>query len=326
MPPDRTGPVDFDPFEPRLAGHDGSISPREGRKVTLRARFCDGPVTEREDGERAGPVDPARRPRRSSVSPPAYGSDAGSVGRRLHRLGTALLVAGALALAWSVVVWRWQDPATLAYTTYEQHRLSHRLAVVAAAAAAEPISPSPQALAAVAHRFRRSAKPGDPIGRLTVPRLGISYVIVEGTETSSLRLGPGRDERSFMPGEGNLVYIAGHRTTFSAPFAHIDAFRRGDVIRVTMPYATFTYVVTGHTIVAADDLAVLRPRRSDVLALQACHPRFFATQRYIVWARLRSAVTPRGPVAIPASASVRTPARRHHRLTPSAAGATMPAG
>ncbi len=210
-------------------------------------------------------------------------------------------------LVWSAVVWRWQDPATLAYTTYEQHRLSHRLSVVTAAAAAEPVSASRQGVAAAARRFRRSVKPGDPIGRIIVARLGISTVMVEGTDSASLRLGPGRDERSFMPGEGNLVYVAGHRTTFSAPFAHIDSFRPGDTIRLEMPYATFTYVVTGHTIVAANDLAVLRPRSSELLALQACHPRFFATQRYIVWARLRDRRhAPRtGHVRLPAAAPPR---------------------
>lgn len=89
-----------------------------------------------------------------------------------------------------------------------------------------------------------------------------------------------------MPGEGELVYIAGHRTTYLAPFAHIDALRRGDPITLAMPYATFVYSVTGHVIVDAHDLAVLRSHHREILALQACHPRFFATHRYIVWAKL----------------------------------------
>lgn len=212
--------------------------------------------------------------------------------RYVYRLGTALLVAGALALAWSLVVWRWQDPATLLYTRYEQHRLSTRLAAVVAETA--PTSSSPVAVAAAARRFRLSVRSGDPIGRLVVPRLGISYVVVEGTDTGSLRRGPGRDRRSFMPGEKNLVYIAGHRTTFAAPFSRIDALRPGDTVRLTMPYGTFVYVVTGHSIVAANDLGVLRPRHTELLALQACHPRFFATQRYIVWARLQRVATAKG--------------------------------
>ena len=89
-----------------------------------------------------------------------------------------------------------------------------------------------------------------------------------------------------MPGEGELVYIAGHRTTYLAPFAHIDAMRVGDRITLHMPYATFRYRVTGHQIVDADALWVLKSHHRDVVALQACHPRFFATHRYIVWAKL----------------------------------------
>ena len=102
-----------------------------------------------------------------------------------------------------------------------------------------------------------------------------------------------RGTSSTSPGTGRHSRLHSHTSTRS---------RAGDTIRFTAPYATFTYVVTGHTIVAANDLSVLRPRTSDVLALQACHPRFFATQRYIVWARLRYAVTPRGRVAYAAPA------------------------
>jgi sortase A len=110
-------------------------------------------------------------------------------------------------------------------------------------------------------------------------------VVVEGTDSDDLKRGPGRDARTYMPGEGKLVYIAGHRTTYSAPFADIDALRTGDRISIEMPYGTFVYAVTRHRIVDDEDLSVLRSGRREELALQACHPRFFATQRYIVWAR-----------------------------------------
>ncbi len=214
--------------------------------------------------------------------------------RWLHRLGTALVLLGLLALAWSIVIWRWQDPSTLLYTRYEQHQLAHRLTRIDAVT--PPAAPSRQGVAAAARRFRLAAVPGEPIGRISIPRIDISYVLVEGTDAASLRRGPGRDARSFMPGEDNLVYVAGHRTTFAAPFSHIDELRPGDPVHVTTPYASFDYVVTGHSIVAATDLSVLRPRGHELLALQACHPRFFATQRYIVWARLRRIVTPAGTV------------------------------
>jgi sortase A len=96
-----------------------------------------------------------------------------------------------------------------------------------------------------------------------------------------------------MPGEGQLVYIAGHRTTYLAPFAHIERMRSGDPVTLEVPYGTFRYRVFRHEIVDANDLAVLRSHGRDVVALQACHPRFFATERYIAWARLVR-VEPRG--------------------------------
>jgi sortase A len=133
--------------------------------------------------------------------------------------------------------------------------------------------------------FRAAVDSGSAIGRLEVPRLGVDMVMVEGTASDDLKRGPGRDERTFMPGEGKLVYVAGHRTTYSAPFARIDALRPGDRITVEMPYGTFAYTVTRHRIVDDQDLSVLRSGPGEELALQACHPRFFATQRYIVWAK-----------------------------------------
>jgi sortase A len=99
-----------------------------------------------------------------------------------------------------------------------------------------------------------------------------------------------------MPGEGQLIYIAGHRTTYLAPFAHIERMRSGDLVSLEVPYATFRYRVYTHRIVAADDLAVLRSSGHEIVELQACHPRFFASHRYIVYARLVR-IEPRGAPA-----------------------------
>ena len=110
-------------------------------------------------------------------------------------------------------------------------------------------------------------------------------MLVAGTDTDSLRKGPGWDARTFLPGEGELVYIAGHRTTFKAPFAHIDRLRAGHRVELELPYGRFTYVVTRSVIVPADDLARLDSQGREEVALQACHPRFSAKQRYIVYAR-----------------------------------------
>jgi sortase A len=221
--------------------------------------------------------------------------------RRLARtLGAVLIAAGCLALVWVVVVWRWQDPVTALYTHWQQHKLAQSIdrqfaEYRPAHLDRTDLAAERRTIAADAARFRRDATRGQAIGRIVIGRLGLRMVVVNGTDEASLRRGPGRDLRSAMPGQNRLVYIAGHRTTYLAPFSHIDTIRRGDVIRLEMPYATFVYRAVRHRIVAATDLSVLRSPRHELLELQACHPRFFATHRYIVYARL-ARVLPRGGV------------------------------
>ncbi len=218
--------------------------------------------------------------------------------RRLARIAGALLIAGGvLTLAWALLVWRWQDPFTALYTHVQQDRLAHALdrefaAYRPAHRGHRTLAAERRVIADEAARFRRDAKRGQAIGRIVIGRIGLNMVLVNGTDHDSLTKGPGRDLRTAMPGQNRLVYIAGHRTTYLAPFAHIDAIRAGDYVRLELPYATFLYRATRHRIVTAGDLSVLRSPRRELLELQACHPRFFATHRYIVYARL-VAVQPR---------------------------------
>ena len=216
--------------------------------------------------------------------------------RRLRRAaGLAIAGAGVLTLVWVLLVWQWEDPFTGLYTMWQQHRLEGQLNHEFHAYA-EPLrsltSQNPRAeargVALAAARLRRASGIGQPIGRIVIPRLSLNMILVNGTDEGSLMRGPGRDLRSFMPGQNRLVYIAGHRTTYLAPFSHIDQIQPGDPITLEMPYATFLYRAVRHVIVPATDLALLRSPRHELLALQACHPRFFATHRYIVYARLRS--------------------------------------
>jgi sortase A len=134
--------------------------------------------------------------------------------------------------------------------------------------------------------------------------MGVNLVLVNGTDHDTLKKGPGRDGRTFMPGENRLIYIAGHRTTYGAPFSHIDRLHSGDRVTIEVPYGTFIYAVTRHRIVKATDLSVLRSPKHEVVELQACHPRFFASHRYIAYARLLR-VEPRGakPYELEAQAS-----------------------
>ena len=213
--------------------------------------------------------------------------------RRVTRItGTLLAIGGVALLVWVVVVWRWQDPFTALYTTWKQHQLSssydrrvkayHRLPVEQRASLATATAQ----IRAEARRYRLESMRGQAVGRIHVPRLGLNMVFVDGTDHDTLEKGPGLDRRTYMPGEGQLVYIAGHRTTYLAPFAHIERLRPGDLITLEVPYGTFTYRVFRHRIVGSSDVAVLRSHGRDVVILQACHPRFFASHRYLADARL----------------------------------------
>jgi sortase A len=111
-------------------------------------------------------------------------------------------------------------------------------------------------------------------------------VMVYGTDSETLKRGPGLDQRTSFPGQGRLIYIAGHRTTYAAPFSDIDRLRSGDAITLEMPYGTFTYRVTRSIVVPSTRISVLRSRGREEVALQACHPRFFASHRWITYGRL----------------------------------------
>jgi len=242
------------------------------------------------------------------TAPPAATTAPRRRGAALARgTGTLLMIVGVLLLVWGFWTWQWGDPVTRLYASWEQHRLAEQHSKHVASfgnawqgldlkpvRAAEPttvrIAPPKllKRLGVEAKAYRASLAAGDAVARLRVPRLELNAIVVEGTGAADLRRGPGRDARTFMPGEGELSYIAGHRTTFGAPFAHIDRMRPGDLATIEMPYATLTYRVTGHRIVPDTQLSVLETRGRDELVLQACHPRFFAKERYIVYASLAS--------------------------------------
>jgi sortase A len=215
--------------------------------------------------------------------------------RSARLLGTLLLVAGTLTLAWVVLVWRWQDPFTAIYTHFQQAHLSHEYNTRAAAFHPKAIKKHDLAsetasMKADAHAYARTLHTGDPVGRITIGRIGLKMVVVQGTDHESLKKGPGHYIDSGLPGEGGLIYVAGHRTTYLAPFSDINNIQVGDYIKLQVPYGTFTYRVLRHYVVASTDLDVLKNHGKEILRLQACHPRFFATHRYLVDARLVSMV------------------------------------
>ncbi len=214
-----------------------------------------------------------------------------------HVAGNALLIVGAVALVWAFVIWRWGDPATGLYTRWQQHELTQTLAATQKHFQPPPAAGANDGVTHVsaaaqradarrsAHRLGEESHEGDPLGRIKVQRLGLNMIVVDGTGHDALKKGPGIDRRTSLPGQARLVYIAGHRTTYGAPFAHIDRLRRGDRIELDMPYGTYVYRVTSWVIVPATDLSRLRTHGYEEIALQACHPRFSARERYIVYGR-----------------------------------------
>jgi sortase A len=231
-----------------------------------------------------------------------------------RRLGTTLAVLGVLLVVYAAMVVFWRDPVTSIYTAYEQHEMRSQLNQTFAAwqkdaqrelGANQPDAAGTHGGATVAvssasvlrsarrlaQRFAASERghTGRPLGRIRIQRIGLSTIVVENTDYwGSLSKGPGRYEEGSFPGLGQTTGIAGHRTTFAAPFRHIDSIRDGDSIVVQMPYGTFTYRVLRHKIVDNGDWTIMRKVGFDELVLSACHPLYSADQRYVVFARLQS--------------------------------------
>jgi sortase A len=220
--------------------------------------------------------------------------------RALRAISTVLIVAGVLMIADAGITLAWQEPVSALLARIEQNKLSGQLDRI------EQRGPTPvqrRVLAALesqrrrieflAREARRTVQSGDPIGRIAIPRIGADFVVVQGTDTASLRKGPGHYPSTTFPGLSGTVAIAGHRTTYLAPFRRVDDLRHGDRIVLTMPYGRFTYRVQRTQIVDPTALWVTRDRGYQRLVLSACHPLYSAAQRIIVFARLER-VVPRG--------------------------------
>jgi sortase A len=116
-------------------------------------------------------------------------------------------------------------------------------------------------------------------------------VVVKGTDTPDLESGPGIYSETSFPGVAGTTAIAGHRTTYLAPFRHIDELHGGNRILLNMPYAHFTYTVIGQRVVLPTDVsAAVSNVGYSRLVLSACTPLFSAEKRLLVYARLTKTV------------------------------------
>jgi sortase A len=185
----------------------------------------------------------------------------------LRFVASVLMVSGGLLIADAGVTLAWQEPVSAFLQEREQAELRRALD-----------HPPPRVIS-------REPLEGDAIGKIELPTIDKEAFVVEGTDTGTLRKGPGHYPETPLPGERGTVGIAGHRTTYGAPFRNIDDLKRGDRVIVAMPDGTFVYRVEKTRIVKPSETSVKDPVGYDRLILSACHPLHSAAERVVVFAR-----------------------------------------
>ncbi|MEM9202621.1 MAG: sortase [Actinomycetota bacterium] len=155
---------------------------------------------------------------------------------------------------------------------------------------------------------------GEALARLQIPAIGVDKFVMRDVDVASLQVGPGHYVGTVRPGfEGNAA-IAGHRTTYGAPFGRVDELQPGDEVTVYSADGLFTYVVLdpaeafgdrlddvnrvegGHVVVDPDDTWVVAEYGDARLTLTSCHPEFTSRDRIVVVAELVSEVIPRADI------------------------------
>ncbi len=187
----------------------------------------------------------------------------------LRFVASVMMVSGVLLIADAAATLLWQEPVSAFVAQRQQVQLEKQLA--------DPV--------VVKRVVARRPLKGDAIGRIIIPKIDVDEYVVEGTDTESLRKGPGHYPETPLPGGPGTVAIAGHRTTYGAPFRDLDKLKHGDMIVVDMPDHRYVYRVEQTKIVDDQDLSVLKPVGYKRLLLSACHPLYSAAQRIIVFAR-----------------------------------------
>jgi len=233
---------------------------------------------------------PFLRRRTPSSAQPATTPPSGR-SRLMRALPITLVAIGVLLLAEAAVTVLWKEPISALLTARGQSALGNDLEKMEREASAEAAKNRAQMVKyqqQAAVKLKRSADPGDPLGRLRIPKTGLNMVVVQSTDEASLQKGPAHYTETPLPGQkGNwTVGIAGHRTTYEAPFRHNDNLKRGNKIFFTLPYGRFTYEVTKTRIVDAGYKKAFVPQGRDMLVLTACHPLYSAAQRILVYGKL----------------------------------------
>jgi sortase A len=196
----------------------------------------------------------------------------------LRFVASVLMVSGTMLIAGAVLTLTWQEPVSAFIQDRQQAELRSQL---------DDLPKSSRQLP----RFK--ALKGRAIGEIEIPAIDKTAFIVQGTDSGSLRKGPGHYPETPLPGKPGTTAIAGHRTTHGAPFREVDKLKRGNRIVLSMPYGTFTYEVQRTQIVGPNATWILRDVGYQRLVLSACHPLYSAAERIVVFARLEKRTAPR---------------------------------
>jgi len=202
--------------------------------------------------------------------------------RFLRRLRTGLFLAGALALGFCAVVYVYSG----LFQAYESWRFDQalssampELAAVPPASVAGPRTAPPRPV------IRRKPREGSSLGRLEVPRLKVSVMVVEGITARDLSVGAGHIPGTALPDQAGNVGIAGHRDTFFRELRHIQ---ETDLITFTTRNGVFRYAVDSLSVVQPSATEVLRASSGSELTLVTCFPFSYvgtAPRRFIVRAQ-----------------------------------------
>ncbi|MGZ6993681.1 MAG: class E sortase [Acidimicrobiia bacterium] len=210
----------------------------------------------------------------------------GGVGRALVTIGILILLFVAYQL-WGTGLYEAREQSRLQAQFAKE--LAHEKAVARRNATATTTTTIPQSPPAS----------GEPIGIIQIPKIGLERAIIQGIGVPDLRKAPGHYPATPLPGQLGNAAIAGHRTTYGAPFNRLDELGAGDPIIITTLAGKFHYTVTTQQVVSPTEVFVLDPTPNATLTLTTCNPKFSASQRLVVKAVLDKAKSPKPQKAPP---------------------------
>jgi sortase A len=215
---------------------------------------------------------------------------------RVARIASvALITAGLVVLLDVGITLAWSEPVSTLRGWLAQRDVAEELEQLEERYARRPATTvDPDRVRRLATGFAAGVREGEAIGRVKIPAIDLNIGMVHGTETATLQKGPGHYPDTAFPGQRGTVAVAGHRTTYLAPFRHIDEIGPDDEVVVEMPYAAFTYRFERQRIVDPSQVGVVRDIGHDRVVLTACHPLYSAAQRIVVFARLIDVDPPGG--------------------------------